>query len=87
MLDEDFFPFILHFVSQDASPLCTNVIPNYKLSATFKNYIFVAIAFAYFSFQHANNAYEVILYTTAQLHVCLKKLILWRDSNPGLLVL
>jgi hypothetical protein len=36
-------------------------------------------------FQHTNNAYLIILYTTALL--CLpKNLIPWRDSNPGLLV-
>jgi hypothetical protein len=39
----------------------------------------------FFSFQHTNNAYEVILYLTALL--CFpKNLSLWRDSNPGLLV-
>jgi hypothetical protein len=39
----------------------------------------------YFSFQHKNNAYEVILYTTALL--CFpKNLIPWRDLSPGFLV-
>jgi hypothetical protein len=39
----------------------------------------------HFYFQHTNNVYQVIFYTTALL--CFpKNLIPWRDSNPGLLV-
>jgi hypothetical protein len=36
-------------------------------------------------FQHTNNAFKVISCTTALLGF-LKKLIPWRDTNPGLLV-
>jgi hypothetical protein len=47
-------------------------------------YIFVASAFIY-PFQYTNNAYQVILYTTALL--CFpKNLKPWQDSNPVLLV-